>query len=74
MNGLIFWLIGWVLLSIGYYVFNVYTDKNRLTKKLIAWRSFWTGIFSWAGIIILFAIGCVACIITFNDWVEDKLS
>lgn len=73
MNGFIFWLIGWVLLSIGYYVFNVYYG-NRFTKKIIAWRAFWTGIFSWAGIIVLFSVGLVTCIITFNDWVEDKLS
>lgn len=31
---LLFWLFGWLLLSIGYFIYKVYIDKDhKVTKK-----------------------------------------
>jgi len=40
------YLLGWLLWSIGYYIFKVYYDKDIWTsKKLIAYRGFISGVF-----------------------------
>ena len=75
MEALIFWLCGWIILSIGYYIYEVYEDYRHLTsKKLYAWRAFWTGILSWIGIIFIIIFVIVASIFAINEWVEKKLS
>ena len=72
---LLFWLSGWLLLSIGYYVYKVAIDNDhKVTKKVHAWRAFWTGFWSWIGIIFIFAFLIVGGIALFNDWVEQKLN
>lgn len=72
---LLFWLLGWLFLSIGYYVNKVAIDKDhRVTKKVHAWRAFWNGVWSWIGIIFIFAFLLVEGIEIFNDWVENKLN
>jgi len=71
---ILFWLLGWVIMSVGYYIYNVYIDEGSETKKLYAWRAFWTGFFSWIGIIFVIIFLCVGGMFAFNEWVEDKLS
>ena len=72
---LLFWLFGWLLLSIGFFVYKTYIDKsNTATVKLNVWRSFWNGALSWIGILFFFIVLVVASIILINDWIEDKLS
>lgn len=72
---LTFWFVGWLIMSIGYYVYKVYIDKDiKVNKKVHAWRAFWSGIFSWVGIFCIIA-GFVACSIDMlNDWIENKLN
>ena len=71
----LFYLSGWVILSICFYIYKVYIDKDIwTTKKLHCWRSFWHGIFSWFGIIIVGSFLIVGLICAINDWVEDKLN
>ncbi len=75
MNALGFWLLGWILLSIGYFIYNVYIAKDMsVNKKVHAWRAFWTGIFSWIGIIFVIAFVVVGYFAIFMDWVEEKLN
>lgn len=70
-----FWFIGWLILSIGYYVYKVYIDKDtKVNKKVHAWRAFWTGIFSWIGIFFVIAFFIVGSIAMFDDWIENKLN
>ena len=72
---LLFWLSGWLLLSIGYFVCKVFIDKDyKVTKKVHAWRAFWTGIWSWLGILLFFIVLIAGCTIEINDWVERKLN
>lgn len=72
---LIFWFVGWFILSIGYYVYKVYIDKDtKVNKKVHAWRAFWSGIFSWIGIFCVIACFIVASIAMFDDWIENKLN
>ena len=72
MEIFIFWIIGWVILSLGHYLYNV-TDKT-ITKKLHIWHAFWAGITSWIGIIFWIALFIVFIICEANDWIEEKLS
>ena len=73
--GILIWLLGWVILSVGYYIYSVYIDKEYIYhKKLCIWRSFWIGVLSWVGIIIFIAVFIVGCVFAFNEWVEDKLT
>ena len=73
MKIFIFWIIGWVILSLVHYLFNVQNDKT-ITKKLHAWHAFWAGISSWIGIIFWIAIFIVFIICKVNDWIEEKLN
>ena len=41
---LISWVIGWVIYSIGYYIYDVYIDKNNTSKKLLIYNAFKNGI------------------------------
>ena len=72
---LLFWLFGWLLLSIGYFIYKVYIDKDhKVTAKVHAWRAFWTGFWSWIGIFFVFVFVIVDITAMINDWVEEKLS
>jgi hypothetical protein len=72
---LYFWLSGWIIVTIGYYIYKVYIDHDhKVTKKVHAWRAFWTGFWSWIGIFFVFAFLMVGGITLFNDWIEHKLN
>jgi len=72
---ILFWALGWVLLSIGYFIYKVVIDRDRqVSKKVHAWRAFWNGWFSWLGIFVIIAFLIVGGILAINEWVEDKLS
>jgi len=72
---LLFWLFGWLLLSIGYFIYKVYIDKDHtVTTKVHAWRAFWAGFWSWIGIFFVFVFVIVGITAMINDWVEEKLS
>lgn len=73
MDVLIYYLIGWLIFSVCVYLYNVYRDDCKESKKLWVWRSFWYGICSWAGIILWLAIFIVFIVFEINDWVEEKL-
>lgn len=74
----IFWIIGWLIWMIGYYIYNVYIDAgnygNCLTKKLILYRGFTSGVFSWIGILFVIGFGFAYVLSILNDWIENKLS
>ena len=72
METLIIYLIGWILLSIGIFIFKVETD-NSVSKKLHAWRSFWPGMWSWIGIIVWVTVFIVFLIVEINECIENKL-
>ena len=72
MEFIYYWLIGWIILSLGHYLYNV-KDKT-ITKKLHAWRAFWVGIFSWVGIWFCISLYIVYIICKVNDWIENKLN
>ena len=72
---LLFWLFGWLLLSIGYFIYKIYIDKDhKVTKKVHAWRAFWIGFWSWIGIIFIFSFAIVGIVTMINEWIEDKLN
>ena len=77
MEAFIWYLIGWLILSISHYIYMVCVNKEETlpdSKKLIAYKSFKVGILSWSGIIILIAILIVAGVIVIDSWIEKKLS
>lgn len=74
MEPFIAYLIGWIILSVCYYVYTVHYEKSLKSKKLIIWRSFWTGIFSWLGIFFIGVFLLVGGILAINEWIEEKLS
>ena len=71
---LLMYLIGWFILSLCYYIYTINTEKTKISKKLIIWRSFWTGIFSWLGIFFISVFLLVGGIFAIKDWIEEKLS
>lgn len=75
MEGLIFWLIGWVLYSVGYYLYEVYAEKpTKVNKKLIIYHAFIYGVASWLGILFIFVMCIVGGIFALHEWIEKKLS
>ena len=47
----IIYFIGWIILSIEYFVYKVFIDKDtRVNKKVHTWYAFLIGIFSWLGV------------------------
>ena len=75
METLIIYLIGWLILSIGYFVYKVAIDNDhKVTKKLHAWHAFWSGFFSWIGIFFVIIFLFVGSVFAINDWVEEKLN
>ena len=73
MDALFIYLIGWLIFSVCVYLYNVYGDDCKESKKLWVWRSFWAGAASWVGILLFIAIIIVFFIFAINDWVEEKL-
>jgi len=75
MEFFIFWVIGWILWMIGYYVYNVYINTcNHYTKRLILYRGFTSGIFSWIGIVFVISFEFAYLIFMLDNWIENKLS
>ena len=72
---LLFWILGWIILSVGHFIYKVYIDKDKsVNKKVHAWHAFWGGITSWVGIIFWIVLFIVYIICEANDWIEEKLS
>ena len=76
---IIYYFIGWILFSIGFYIYHTYlwgkdTYKN---KKLLAYASIKHGIFSWIGICICcigaLAVGIIYGLYELDQWIKDKL-
>ena len=77
MEAFIWYLIGWLILSISHYIYLICIDREETlpdSKKLMAYKSFKVGILSWLGIIILIVILIVAEIFVIDNWIEEKLS
>lgn len=77
MEAFIWYLIGWLILSISHYVYLICIGREETlpdSKKLMAYKSFKVGILSWLGIIILIVILIVAEIFVIDSWIEEKLS
>lgn len=77
MEAFIWYIIGWLILSISYYIYLRCIDREETlydSKKLIAYKSFKVGILSWVGIIILIAILIVVGMFAIDSWIEEKLS
>ena len=74
MIALLFYFIGWLLFSVGYYIYKVYIDRDRRhNKKLLIWRAFKNGCISWLGIFVIAAFLVVGGILAIDEWVESKL-
>lgn len=81
MNIFFIWIIGWIILSLGYYFYNVYIPYGNseyklkyITKKLIIYNSIKVGIWSWIGIIVYIALFIVYWIIVFDEYIQNKLN
>lgn len=70
---LIFWIIGWTIYSIGYYIYDVYIDKNNTSKKLLAYNAFKFGIWSWLGIMIIITFGVIMILANIDEKISNKL-
>lgn len=81
---LIYFLSGWIILSICFYIYLIYIDKSRsifdrhnLSKKQIAYFSFKCGIFSWFGIFFFFVWVLVSVLVLItcfiDNWIYNKL-
>ena len=75
MEVLLIYLLGWLIVWIGYYIHQIYTEVDKWKpKKLIIYKGFTFGFFSWFAIIICISICICYYVIRLNDWIEDKLS
>lgn len=70
---LLFWVIGWFIYSIGYYIYEVYIDKSNTSKKLIVYNAFKYGIWSWFGIMIIITFGFILLLAYIDEKISDKL-
>ena len=70
---LISWIIGWIIYSIGYYIYEVYIDKSNTSKKLIIYNAFKFGIWSWLGIIIIITFGFIMLLANIDEKISNKL-
>ena len=73
MDGFIYYLFGWLIFSIGFYIYKVYIEKDNSNKKLIIYRSCIFGIVSWLGILFAITTLIVVGMFTLNEWIENKL-
>lgn len=71
---LISWVIGWVIYSIGYYIYDVYIDNNNNTsKKLLIYNAFKNGIFSWFGIMVIIIFAFIMLLVIIDEKISNKL-
>lgn len=70
---LISWVIGWVIYSIGYYIYDVYIDNNNTSKKLLIYNAFKNGIFSWFGIIVIIIFAFIMLLVIIDENISNKL-
>ena len=70
---LIFWIIGWAIYSIGYYIYDVYIDKNNTSKKLLAYNAFKNGILSWFGIMVIIIFTFIMLLVKIDENISNKL-
>ena len=70
---LICWLIGWVIYSIVYYIYDVYIDKNNTSKKLLIYNSFKDGILSWFGIMVIIIFAFIMLLVNIDEKISNKL-
>ena len=74
MEFLYFWILGWLIWAIGYYIYESYISETFIpNKRLIIWRGFKSGVISWIGIMFVFGYVTAFCLNKIDDWVEDKL-
>jgi hypothetical protein len=72
MEALFWYLIGWLIFSIGYFIYAIKEDKEN--KKLAIYHSLIYGVVSWLGILFIFVMCIVSGMFTLNEWIENKLS
>lgn len=70
---LISWVIGWVIYSIGYYIYDVYIDNNNTSKKLLIYNAFKNGIFSWFGIMVIIIFAFIMLLVKIDETISNKL-
>ena len=70
---LISWVIGWVIYSIGYYIYDVYIDNNNKSKKLLIYNAFKNGIFSWFGIMVIIIFAFIMLLVIIDEKISNKL-
>lgn len=70
---LISWVIGWVIYSIGYYIYDVYIDNNNTSKKLLIYNAFKNGIFSWFGIMVIIIFAFIMLLVNIDEKISNKL-
>lgn len=72
---LTWWLIGWAIMSIAIFVYNVFIYKyNIKSKKLIMYESIKYGIFSWMAIILFGSFLLTYVIVIIDEYLTKKLS
>ena len=72
---LTWWLIGWAIMSIAIFVYNVFIYKyNIKSKKLIMYESIKYGIFSWIAIILFGSFLLTYIIVIIDEYLTNKLS
>ena len=70
---LISWVIGWVIYSIGYYIYDVYIDNNNTSKKLLIYNAFKNGILSWFGIMVIIIFTFIMLLVIIDEKISNKL-
>ena len=70
---LISWVIGWVIYSIGYYIYDVYIDNNNTSNKLLIYNAFKNGIFSWFGIMVIIIFAFIMLLVIIDEKISNKL-
>lgn len=70
---LISWVIGWVIYSIGYYIYDVYIDNNNTSKKLLIYNAFKNGILSWFGIMVIIIFAFIMLLVIIDEKISNKL-
>lgn len=70
-----FWISGWILLSVGCFIYNWYYERNlSMTKKLVIYNSFKYGILSWIGIFFILGFLIAMSVAMLDDRITDKLN
>ena len=75
MEILLIWILGWILLGLSFYIYNVYINRNyNESIKLIIYKSIKFGLWSWFGIIFMIAFGIVMIITSIDNYITEKLN